>query len=203
LALLLLYNSIMVAETEIHIGDIVELSPSKTSTLDDLDLEMGTVLEIDKLKNRYKVAFNNDTLVNERFFDNNSTIDWFSHQHIINVERDYKVIEITDNQDTITGQDVCIITMVKLKKKVAQTEDGYIISAFSDEFDIDKFIFAGFTANEMSELQDTYGRISFAQYKLRDAGIDDVAFRVYQAIHPIVDPEDVFVMLDLGYSAGD
>ncbi|MEO6522574.1 MAG: hypothetical protein ABIN91_12900 [Mucilaginibacter sp.] len=193
----------MIIETEIRIGDIVELSPTKMSTLDDLDLEVGTVLEINEQEHCYKIVFNNDTYINERFFDNNSTSDWFSLQHIINVERDYKVINITDNQDTITGQEVCIITMAKVKKQVELTEQGYTITAVVDEFDTDKFIFAGFTANELSELQDTYSRVSFAQYKLRDAEIDYVPIKGWQSKTPINEPGDIFTLLDLGYSEAD
>jgi len=193
----------MIIETEICIGDIVDLSPTKMSTLDDLDLEMATVLEIDSEENKYRVVFNNDTDINERFFDNDSTIDWFSRQHIINVERDYKVTDISDNQDTITGQEVCIITMAKLKKRIDKTEKGYYVTAAVDEFDTDKFIFAGFTANELSELQDTYNRLNFAQYKLRDAEIDSVPIKGWQPKIPINEPGDIFTRVDLGYSDAD
>jgi hypothetical protein len=193
----------MIIETEIRVGDIVGLSPNKMSTLDDLDLEVGTVLEIDEEESQYKVVFNNDPSINEAFFDNDSVVDWFSRKHVINVERDYKVIDIADSQDTITGQEVCIITMARLKKQVEQTDEGYHITASADEFDTDKFIFAGFTANELSELQDTYSRISFAQYKLMDACIDAVSVKSYKPKILISEPGDIFVMLDLGYSHAD
>jgi hypothetical protein len=188
----------MLLETEILIGDVVELSPTKMSTLDDFDLEKCTVLELDETDNRIKVVFNNDADVNETFFNNESTIDWFSTEHVIDIERDYKVIEITDNQDTITGQEVCVISMAKVIKQVVPTEDGCAIAAVADEQSIDKFIFIGFTAAELSVLDGTVNRISFAQYKIRDAEIDYVPIRGWQPKNIIEEPDDIFIMLNVG-----
>lgn len=189
----------MLLETEILIGDIVELSPTKLSTLDDIDLEKCTVLQIDKIGNRVKVVFNNDITTNETFFDNESKTDWFSIAHVIAIERDYKVMELSDNQDTVTGQEVCIITMAKLKKNIKQTDRGYTITAVVNENDTDKLFLAGFSAHELDSIEGTINRISFSQYKLRDAGLglNNIPIKGWEPKIYINSPDDIFSMQDL------
>jgi hypothetical protein len=198
LALLLRHKS-MLLETEILIGDIADLSPTQLATINDLDLEKCTVLELDKTNSIIKVVFNNDTRKNETFFDNESTIDWLYTEHIIAIERDYKVIEITDNQDTVTGQDVCIITMARIVKQVRQSNEGYQMIATADQLNTDKFVFIGFTAGQMQSLQGTTNRISFAHYKLFSMETDGMPVKYWKPKKSIEDPEDIFTMLDLKY----
>jgi len=188
----------MLLETEILVGDVIQLSPTLMSTLDDLDLEKCTVLQTDTKDSRVKVVFNNDNTENETTFDRDSTIDWFSTAHVIAIERDYKVLELTDNQDTVTGQEVCIITMAKIKKTVNQTGNGYKITAKVDEQDTDNFFLAGFAAHELEELKETTNRIGFSQYKLRDAGLDDTPIKGWQPKIYINSPDDIFTMRDVG-----
>ena len=185
--------------TDIAIGDIVQLSPSQMSTIDDLDLEKCTVIELDEEHKRIKVVFNNNTLTNELFFGKHSIIDWFSIDHVIDIERDYKVIEITDNQDTITGQDVCFITMAKMVKKFNQTSQGHTITAIADPLGIDRFILVGFISKSFKGLQNSVNRISFSQYKARYIDTEFAHLKIWQPKNIIEEPEDMFTMLNLKY----
>jgi len=168
----------MILETEILIGDVVELSPDKMSTLDDLDLEKCTVLEVDKAEKRIKVVFNNNNLQSESFFGKSSTVSWFSTRHVIDIERDYQIIKITDNQDTLSNQPVTILTMAKVIKAVQQSDKGYTLVGFVNKNDTDLFIFKGIAYNDLIGYLGETKRISFARF-----GCENVVINGQNAKH--------------------
>lgn len=184
----------MLLETEIFIGDIVELSPSKLSTLDDLDLEKCTVLEIDVVNKHIKVVFNNDNNKNETFFDVQSTVDWFSMVHVIDIERDYTIVSLTDNQDTVTNQPVTIMNMAKLVKKVSHNQSGYTISSSANEKNIEAFIFVGIKYDDLIAYKGKTKRISFSKFRGEDVMINGITVKAWYANNKIVDVEDIFVL---------
>jgi hypothetical protein len=179
---------------KILIGDIVELSPTKLSTLDDLDLEKCTVLEVDEVKNYIKVVFNNNNQDNERFFDNESTVDWFAIHHVIDVERDYKIVKMTDTQDTVTNQPVTIVTMAKVIKQLSHTDKGYLFTGVVNELDMDTFIFVGIPYNDLAEYTGTTKRISLSKFKTDDAVIDGTTVKAYYATPKISVVDDIFIL---------
>lgn len=181
-------------ETEILVGDVVELRPTRMSTIDDLDLEKCTVLEVDKLNGRIKVVFNKDNSTNEIFFSTDSTVDWFSTEHVIDIERDHKVLDLTDTQDTITRQEACLITMARVIKQAIKTSQGYNIVPIPDDSMKEIFILIGFAAHELEELTGTTNRVSFAQFKPRYTEIDHVPTKVWQPKKPINEPYDIFTI---------
>jgi hypothetical protein len=188
-------------ETKILIGDIVELSPNKRANIDDIDLERCTVIDIDETGNRIKVIVNTYNEESEQFFNKESVIEWFPIQHVVDVERDYKVLQIADAQDSFTGQEVSILTMAKVIKQVEQTDKGYILKGTADYDNTDQFVYLGLPATEIEDLTGTTNRVSFAQYKLRDAVVDSQQVKSWQSKIYAEDAEDMFTMFDLVYPA--
>jgi hypothetical protein len=183
----------MLLETEILVGDIVELSPSKMSTLDDLDLEKCTVLEVDKPGKRIKVVFNNDNAENETFFAQQSTVKWFSMEHVIDIERDYKILKVTDNQDTVSNQFATVLTMAKLVKKARHTAEGYSLTSTVNEWDTELFIFVGIRYDDLAEYEGQTKRISFSNFKPEEVNMNGLIEKAWYANNRITGPEDVFV----------
>jgi hypothetical protein len=184
----------MLLQTELFIGDVIELSPTKMSTLDDFDLEKCTVLEVDKYSKRIKVIFNNNNSDNETFFDSHSKIDWFHTEHVIDVERDYKILKITDNEDTVSHQPVSIATMAKVSKKFTRIINGYTISGVVNEWDNETFIFIGLPYKELIKHRGEIRRISFSKFRPEEANINGIMVKAWYGNNSIVEVEDIFKM---------
>ena len=184
-------------DTKILIGDVVELSPAKYSTIDDFDLEKCTVLKMDDENKRIMVVFNKDNEYVETFFDNNSTVDWFSERHVTDIERDYKVTEVIDTQDTKTNQQATLIKMARMNKEVQRTIDGVTILGNFDENDIEYFLFVGFKQETLSDYIGTVNRISFANYRARNVVIEGEEVRVWQPRYNMTDTMNIFSKVDV------
>ena len=188
-------------ETKILVGDVVELAPNKRANIDNIDLEKCTVIDIDEASNSIQVIFNNYNQESEQFFDKESMVNWFPIKHVVDVERDYKVLKIADAQDSFTGQEVSILTMAKVVKQVEQTDRGFVVKCIADYNNIDRFVYLGLPANEITALTGTINRFSFARYKLRDAVVDSKLVKSWQSKRYVEDAEDMFTMFDLVYPA--
>ncbi|RKR80927.1 hypothetical protein BDD43_1065 [Mucilaginibacter gracilis] len=183
-----------ILETEITIGDVVELSPNKMSTLDDFDLEKCTVLEIDKAGQRIKVAFNNHNTRDEDFFSNSSIVNWYTLKHVINIERDYKVVDITDNQDTTNNQPVTFLAMARVHKTIKQSARGYEITKVINANDTETFIFVGVPYADLKQYLGNIKRISFSKFKADEVSINGSIAKAWLFKDKILDVEDIFVL---------
>jgi len=177
---------------KIMVGDVIELAPHKRATIDDFDLEKCTVLELNEDTAHIKVVFNKNNVVHEKLFANDSIIDWFSVEHVIDVERDYKILNITDNIDMHSGQPVTIAVMAKVIKQISHSSKGYTLIGAPDKADTDTFIFIGLNYRELMDYKGTTNRISLSNFRVEDAVINNTNKHVFYSKTKIVDVEDIF-----------
>ena len=185
----------MIYGIKVLVGDVVELAPHKRANADDIDLERVTVLEINEETDQIKVVFNNNDRRNERSFNKSNKVDWFSLIHVTDIQRDYKMIKLTDNVDDYSQQSVAIITMAKVIKQVAHTEKGYTITGVPSKTDFDTFIFVGVNYNDMAEYKGTTSRITLSDFRVGDATIDGEIIKAYFATAKITELENTFVSI--------
>jgi hypothetical protein len=185
----------MIHGTKVLVGDVVELAPHKRANADDIDLERVTVLEINDNTDQIKVVFNNNDRINEKSFDKNDKVDWFSLIHVTDIQRDYKIIKLTDNVDEHSRQTVSIITAAKIIKQVSDSEKGYKITGVPSKSDFDTFVFVGVNYNDINEYKGTINRIAFSNFRIEEATIDGRITKAYFCTAKITELENIFVSI--------
>jgi hypothetical protein len=172
-------------EMKILVGDVVKISPRKMATIDDLDLENCTVLELkESSQNSFvKVILNNNDKEDPRFFNNSTLVDWFAIDYVVNVERDYTIINIADHYDTVSHQPVSVVTMIPVIKKVKQTYNGHNLINIDKEQNAatETFAFLGVGSGDMEEYLHTVNRINFSNFKSVEVDMDGTKKRVWYA----------------------
>jgi len=134
-------------DIEIYTGDYVLIDENFMDE-DGFEYELsGTVIDLNQIKKEVKVAFylrvtDDDTFM-EVGGDDDDDLEyarWFPINKIYQVEREYKVMDITDNFDNVNNKPITIAKLSKIIKSYQRVAGGYRLSRLFSYSNFDVFI---------------------------------------------------------------
>ncbi|MBS1521739.1 MAG: hypothetical protein JST50_12130 [Bacteroidetes bacterium] len=132
-------------DIEICIGDYVLIDEIYEDE-DGFEFQpCGTVIDVDKDKKQFKITSYEPAVDDETFievYDEEDFEDdkWYPFDKLDQIEREYKVMDITDNVDNITNEPLTVAKLSRIIKSYQRVEDGYRLSKYFSYSTFDIFI---------------------------------------------------------------
>ncbi|MDB4925373.1 hypothetical protein [Mucilaginibacter sp.] len=175
-------------DIEIYVGDYVWIDEEYFDEDGDGYLLTGTVIDIDQSKKELKVSLNMLPTDDISFMalsdygeDDFEDGRWFPFNKMKQVERQYKVLDITDSYDDVNNKPVTIAKMSKIIKSYLRVAGGYRLFSHYSHSSYDVFILTKNSNAYTSTVYNTVEKkiINFENFELGFSVIDGVKQKTY------------------------
>ena len=160
-----------------EVGDYIKLSGQRSFI-------EGTVVSKNSEDGTFKVVFSFYKTDMSGFLTDGGEFDWYSQSDVLDIQREFKILDISEHIDSVTGHMKTWFDMSKINNHYSQAVNGYYCH-FSDynPTECDTFVFKGFAKHiELVRNPEENKRIWLSDYTVNNLSVNGVLRRGYESI---------------------